>query len=255
MLIILPILFFPLQITPAGYTFIIWGFIYTWQAIYLFYVWTFVCRPQMQSTIFTGVYIGHSVVYGTTLIWLYVWGNLEIVAACVIIILINIAFYPTIGMLVVYLDRVKSQANKIDVVLTRIIPLNGFCFNATWTTIASLINLTGALEYRGGVDAQDAATISLSLLLVTLVVYFVLENTILDRYLRYVLSVYPVVIWALGGVLSIHWGQEEEERNSRFVLALLIIACLMLLARIALLILFTIFRPINDRKSKKQTIV
>lgn len=66
----------------------------------------------------------------------------------------------------------------------------------------------------------------------------------LYRVLRYVLSVYPVVIWALIGALSVHWGVEGEERNSRFALGLLIITIVLFIVRIILVVIFGVVRPL-----------
>ena len=144
-------------------------------------------------------------------------------------------------MLVSYFYKIRSEPHKADVILTWIFPINGLFFYATWTTIASLVNLAAALQYSpSNVSGTTSGTISLSLLLVTLVVYFILENTVLYRILRYVLSVYPVMIWALIGVLAAHWGVEGEERNSRFSLGLLIIAIIAFIVRIILVVIFSI---------------
>ena len=195
----------------------------------------------MPRTIFTGVYIGYALVNATNVAWIYVWGNLHITAACVLLFLFNVFFYPTLGMLVGYFYKIRSEPHKADVVLTWILPINGLFLYATWTTIASLINLAAALQYSGSnVDGTTSGTVSLSLLLVTLVVYFILENTVLYRVLRYVLSVYFVVIWALIGALANHWGVEGEERNSRFALGLLIIAIIALIVRITLVVIFSV---------------
>ncbi|XP_072042930.1 uncharacterized protein [Amphiura filiformis] len=44
---------FPLDITPAGYTFIIWGLIYIWQAAWIIYVLTSLCRRNQYGAVFT----------------------------------------------------------------------------------------------------------------------------------------------------------------------------------------------------------
>ena len=239
-----------MQVTPASFTFIIWTFIYIWQALWILYAWTFFCRPKMPRTIFTGVYIGYALVNSCDIIWLYVWGNVYLVAACVILFLFQVFFYPTLGMLVGYFYKIRSKPHKADVVLTWILPINGLFFYATWTTIASLVNLAAALQYSGSdVDGTTSGTVSLSLLLVTLVVYFILENTVLYRVLRYVLSVYPVVIWALIGVLASHWGVEGEERNSRFVLGLLIVTIIIFIVRLIIVVIFSVIRPLYKYKS------
>ena len=227
--------------TPAGFTFSIWGVIYTWQALWVVYAWTFLFRPKMSRTIFTGVYIGYAAVNATNIAWIYVWGNLYLTAACVLLFLFNVFFYPTLGMLVGYFYKVRSEAHKADSVLTWILPINGLFLYATWTTIASLINLAAALEYTGtNVSGANSGTVSLSLLLVTVIVYFVLENTVFYRFLKYVFSVYPVIIWALIGVLSVHWGVEGEERNSRFALGLLIVTIIIFIVRIIIVVVLSL---------------
>ena len=50
--------------------------------------------------------------------------------------------------------------------------------------------------------------------------------------LRYVLAVYPVVIWALVGELSAHWGAKGEERNGKFDLGLLAVTVVLFIVRI-----------------------
>ena len=50
--------------------------------------------------------------------------------------------------------------------------------------------------------------------------------------LRYVLSVYPVVIWALIGELAKHWRVKGEERNSDFSLGLLVVTVVLFIVRI-----------------------
>ena len=241
----------PLQITPAAFSFIIWNFIYIWQALWVLYAWTFLCRPWMPRTIFMGVYIGYALVNASNITWLYVWGNFYLVVACVVLFFSQVFFYPTLVMLVGYFYKTHSEVHKADVILTWILPINGLFFYATWTTIASLVNLAIALQYSPtDLSGTTSGTISLSLLLVTLVVYFILENTVLYRILHYVLSVYPVVIWALIGVVAAHWGVEGEERNSRFALGLLIVAIIIFIARIVILVIFSIIRPVYKCKSR-----
>ena len=240
-----------MQVTPAGFTFAIWGVIYAWQTLWIIYAWTFLCRPRMPRTIFTGVYIGYTAANATNITWIYVWGNLYVTVACVLLFVFNLFHYTTIGMLVGYFYKSRSKPHKADTVLTWILPVNGLFLYATWTTIASLINLAAAIQYSSSVNvsATDCGTISLSLLLVALVVYFVLENTVLYRFLRYVLSVYPVVIWALSGALAEHWGVEGEERNSRFALGLLIVTIITFIVRIILVVIFSVIRPLYKYKT------
>ena len=71
-----------------------------------------------------------------------------------------------------------------------VLSLNGHGIYATWTVIASLINLSIALRYVGDVPMITCARLSLSILLVILVIWFALENTILDSRVRLILTPY-----------------------------------------------------------------
>lgn len=68
--------------------------------------------------------------------------------------------------------------------------LNGHGIYTTWTTIASLINLVIALHYSGDVAMITCTRLSLSLLLIVIVAWFILENTVLDSRFRLVLTPY-----------------------------------------------------------------
>ena len=187
-----------------------------------------------------------------SIVWLYVWGNEIVIGASIVLFLVNIAFYPTIFSLFANYNDVKANLTKVDVYLTRIFPINGLCFYATWTTIASLINLAAALQYSGGYSASLSGTVSLTILLGVLIAYFVLENTVLDRFgFRFVFSVYPVVIWALIGVLTKHVGAAGEGRNVTFSAILLGITCLIFFGRISLVILFMRYRPLTTPTFKR----
>lgn len=126
---------------------------------------------------------------------------------------------------------------------------NGVAIYATWTTIASLVNLTIVLQYDAKVSSTDAATISLSILTVVVAAWyvqikqiyillyftviedqnmdimlflfhylrFVLENFVLDKHVRFILTIYPVVIWALTGVFTENYNVADPTRTNIFV--------------------------------------
>ena len=224
-----------MQVTPAGYTFAIWSIIFIWQGVWVAYAWSFLCRSKAYRTINTGVYIGFAAVNALNITWVFVWGYLHITIACGVLFGLNVFFYPTIGLLVGNFYKNSSKSDNLDNILTWVLPINGVFFYATWTTIASLINLAVILQYTATIGiftATQSGTVSLSLLLIVLVIYSTLENTVLFNALRYVFSVYPVVIWALIGELSVHWGAAGEERNSQFTLGLLVVTVALFIVRI-----------------------
>jgi hypothetical protein len=86
-----------------------------------------------------------------------------------------------------------------------------------------LINLTAAVQYDADYNGSSAAYIALSLLAATVITYFILENTVFDRYLRYAFAVYPVVIWALSAVLAKKWSSSNPSGVNVFTLVLVIV--------------------------------
>ena len=58
---------------------------------------------------------------------------------------------------------------------------NGFGIYATWTTIATLLNLAIFLTYNEGVDQHIASTISLSVLALEIVAFAFIDNIYLEK--------------------------------------------------------------------------
>lgn len=46
---------------------------------------------------------------------------------------------------------------------------------------------------------------------------FILENTVLDQYVRCIVSIFPVVIWALAGVFAENYHAEDPSRTNIFI--------------------------------------
>jgi hypothetical protein len=123
---------------------------------------------------------------------------------------------------------------------------------ATWVTIATLLNFAIVLSYWGGMKQTDASTVSLSILLAEVLVYFVLENIILEKYLRYTYTVWMVVIFALTGSISQNW--TAGSRNSIFSVVLIAVAGALFIVKIALSIWRSFTRPlyVNQVSQSKQ---
>ena len=224
-----------MQVTPASYAFIIWGVVYAWQGLWLVYAWSFTCRPSAQRTIYPAVYVCYSIANCFNIAWIFTWGNLYLTATIFLIIPLNIALYSTIGFLFGYFNHIQDQVSKWDVWLTRAIVMNGLCFYSAWTTVTICTNLTSVLQYHTSLSAPDSASLTLTLFIGFVLAYFLLENTVLDHYgFRYVVSVYPVALWALSTIIVEHWNEEGAERSAGYTLSLLILTAVLLMVRILL---------------------
>ena len=245
------------QITPAGWTFAIWGVIYPWQAIWMVYALSFLFRPSTPRTV---SWISLWLYTGTNafgIIWIYVWGNAYPHIAFPFLFLMWAFILAAISVETVHLYKVTpdmktSMKYKIDLWITRLLVVNGMCIYAAWLTVATLLNFSVVLQYYAGVDETTTGGGLLWLLSVEVLVYFAFENTIFDRFTRFIFIVYPALIWALSGVLATHWGQEVPNINPVLTLLILVLAILLLIARVVLVTMFAFCRPVEYPEGKRE---
>lgn len=92
---------YSIEITPAGWTFSIWGIIYVFQALWIIYVLISICRPGIGggplyknpvivSALFLVVY---SLNMGLNITWLIVWDRMILEAALGVLVLITLTLY------------------------------------------------------------------------------------------------------------------------------------------------------------------
>ncbi len=248
-----------LDFTPGGWAFSIWGFIYTWQALWHIYGWSFVCRPKATRSISLVTYWLFGVANFGNITWVYLWGNYQIVAALPFIIAIPILLILSLSFTAwrTYKSTSALQKNhwtKADLWATRILVHNGIAFYATWVSIAWLINVAVVAHYFGSLSLTDAGTLSLSLLLLEILVWFFLDIVLLDRFTRYIQSVYIVLFVATTAIVTEHWNRADEEpRNHQFALALVLLVAVLQIAKIVLTIVFAFVRKIKFPNGKNAT--
>ena len=243
---------FYLQITPAGFTFAIWGVIYAWQVLWLLYAWSFVIRPSAPRTVSWIALLLYSLNNVGNVVWLYVWANSLGQISFPVIVLSWLLLVAAIAVQSYHVYRItpalQSGGYKIDLWISRLLVTNGLVIYATWVTVATHINLGVVLQYFAGIASGTTSTIVLWVLSLVVLGYFALENTILDRYARFIFMVYPVLIWALSGVLVAHWGRENPNTNPLLTAMLLVLAVVLFLARTVLVVLFALFRPLTPTR-------
>ena len=225
---------FYIEITPAGWAFSIWGLIYLWQAAWIIYSLTLLCRKTATDVISPVLLVVYAVASVVNIAWLIVWSRELIQVSSVLLFTISFLLYGTLARSYMSVNMETFTVSKTDFILTQVLVNNGLALYTTWCTIASLLNLTMAIAYFHGVDQDIACTISLVILAVEIIVWFSLENTILDKYVRYTLTIYPVVIWALSASINKNW--DPAKRNSIISVILLSVACTLLAARIAIVV-------------------
>ncbi|XP_038067351.1 uncharacterized protein LOC119737232 isoform X2 [Patiria miniata] len=244
--------FYYVEITPAGWTFSIWAFIYTYQALFLLYTLTAICRRNKTGYVYRSpavitpvMLVVYAINLALNVTWLFLFDRQYMPAAVVVA-----AFLPTTLWIILFINHRLVDKHGYDFVQTkrgeliaiRAIIQNGLVFYATWVTIATLLNLAIVLSYWGGMEQSTACTICLSILLVEVLLYSVLENIVWDKYLRYTYTVWLVVIFALIGSIAQNWNVAKP--NSIFTAVLLGLAFALFLIKLVVSVWRTFSKPL-----------
>lgn len=232
---------FKVLITPVGATFSIWGVIYFLQFVWLVYALVSLCRSGTATNLLSGKFYGCfilSTVFITT--WFFTWTRLEALQSLIMLVIqqlfLEVAFGLACSNLREYLQaRDISSENKSDVWCQRILVQNGILFYLTWTLAATMLSFSIVLNRDLDVSDQSASLASLVILTIVVVGYFVCESWVFPTYTEYTVSFYIGLIWAFSGIFSGVWG--ENDVIGGYVLALLILSCILLVVRIVIIVM------------------
>ncbi|RUS83023.1 hypothetical protein EGW08_009211 [Elysia chlorotica] len=240
-------------ITPAGWTFSIWGFIYTWQALWVIYSLVNICRkgpggkPAFSNPEFIPPVL--LALAATTsclgVAWLISFDRLELEVAFVALLLYSLGMYASLFFSYRALDRASpylvQQGRTTEIWLTRGLVHNGLAIQGTWVSVATLLNLAMVLTYSGNeiASADDAGTVSLCVLALEIAVFAATDLLFLDRWSRYTLTPYAVLIVALSGSLAKNY--TAGARNSVFTIVLLTAACVLAVVKVCM----TVYRHLR----------
>ncbi|XP_076437398.1 uncharacterized protein LOC143276658 [Babylonia areolata] len=222
-----------LEITPASWTFSIWGFIFTWQGLWVVYSLVLLCRRSADGSpaylspliVSPATVVLYMLANACTIAWLFLFDRDIIEAAFVALLGIPVSLIISLALNYRTLDvaapSLAQQRRTADIWLVRIFIHNGLAIYATWTSIATLLNMAMVIRYRSDpvIGDQTAGTVALAVLSVEILVFFTADLFFLDRYSRYTITPYIVVVVALIGSIVKNW--EAGAVNSIFTAVLL----------------------------------
>ncbi|XP_056149520.1 uncharacterized protein si:dkey-29d8.3 [Lampris incognitus] len=242
------------DITPAGWTFSIWGIIYTWLTLIVLYIITYVFRGSWSLCLLPyGFYASWIANMLLNMTWLLLWDRELMMAALAVLALVAVSNYSALFFCCYTTDYYGlwlQMHHPKDLALLRILVQNGLALYTTWTSIATLINFSLVLNLWG-VAKGTAGTVSLCILLVELLGWSILEF-VLDRWVRSIMMVYPVVILALVGNITKHCDPADPSPNCVFMVVLLVISCILLVARVIIVICRNRKQPLYKQGSWQQ---
>ncbi|XP_008112923.1 uncharacterized protein LOC103279469 [Anolis carolinensis] len=230
--------------TPASWAFFIWNLIFLWQYAWLVYALSGLCRrnelgwvymlPDVLPLPFYWIWMLNNAL---NIGWLFLWDSLLFSPALLVLGLLTLTNYAAlfISHRALFPHTAWFQKHsKADLWLIRILVQNGIALYATWTTIATLLNFTVVLIYNGHVSNETATIVSLCILLCEVAVWFYLENFLFDKYVRYNLIVYPVVVLALCATLQKNSIDFSPKASNIITVVLLVVTCVIFSIRVGL---------------------
>lgn len=253
--------YYPDQVAPPRWTYGIWLVIFAWQAGWILHAWSFTVRPTKQRTIHRGLYPTYMLVCALNIGWLYSFCNeqpeLTVGLAAVLVLALGICVAFVVRRLYKIYPTLKFF-QRADMGMTQIFAVNGLLLYLVWAIINTLLILGNILINSADVHVKTTTTIILSLVASLSLSYFVLENTILDRYLRYTVTVYPAIIWYMAGIVAENSDSIQDdgsERNNLCMIGLTVMAGVLFLLRVVLLVLFQFFRPVTEYEDSFEDII
>lgn len=251
---------YPTDITPANWVFAICALIYVWQGAWLLFALTFpLCRSRATRTISLLVYLPFSIACACNFAWVYLWAN-EIVAGALavsIVFALSLILSVTFALRNIALDddHEDDWSEKLNRWFTYVLVHNGLALFASWLCVAWLLNMSIVADKNnklgGTITREDAGTVALSLLTAEIIVWFLLEQTVLEKYVRYIYTIYPVLIVFLVGVLVEHLKEGmEDSRNNIFALGVLVLVGVLQVARLVFAVIFYFVRKSQNRPAQ-----
>jgi len=246
-----------LSVTPAGWTFSIWGVIYLFQVLWAILSIAIIFKKGSDGYLYltpavfpASIFMAYMAGNSMNIAWLFSFDRKVLELALVCLFAIAFSLWLLVGISLWALHRHRGQMQKefhwVWTSAIRVALQNGVAMYATWTSIATLLNLAHVMVYRGSVDETAGSTAVLSLLLVELIVFALVDFVVIDRYFRYLLTPYITFIVALiGSLTNGHISRAKQPKtsiNQDFTIGLLVIACLLF----ALKFLSWIKKPIGS---------
>jgi hypothetical protein len=239
---------FYLTITPAGWTFgLIWAIIYTYQLVWYVYALTTICRRDNEGNYLytlpylpSAFYIVFMVNNVVLVAWLVLWDRQWIQWSLLDIIFAPATLYVCLFISYKYLydniEVLKRRGAGKELWFVRVLIHNGMSFFATWVSIATLLNFGIVLTYIWSVKLQLSSTIVLAILSAEIVTYFVIDTCFIDKYIRYTITPYIVLVVALTGSITKNFDLDTNNRNSIFTVVMLAVSSLLLLTKLILVV-------------------
>lgn len=225
---------YPTDVKPARWAFSIWPVIFTWQCLWIIYTLTFIVRksvPSVHNWLFFMLFTFSSVSVTSSVLLRH---RFLVAAQCSTNALLYVFLCATLGTSFYRFDKmVNKNFPKFDFWAIQILIHNGLGLYCAWVSVASLLSINKALIYVQDLTKPTAGSIILAILIIEVIVWFIVENTVLRRAAAYTVTIYPALIVALSGIVA---RNASSKQNQVLAIVALCLVVVMFIARIVMVV-------------------
>ncbi|XP_070544013.1 uncharacterized protein [Ptychodera flava] len=237
---------YSLDITLPGWTDVLLLLVFIWNGTFIIYSTSNICRRGFGLFIYIALSDVLTPFFYTTFLfamltnigWVFAWCYHILPLAFVFNVaqttLLCVALLAVHRCLHTHVTRM-SGSQIHDVWLIRILVHNGIAIWTQWIFVNMLINLAQVMTYSGSVHQDIASTVSLTLFTMDTIGWFLAENSVLEKYVRFTASNYIINITATAAIVAKNCDMGNfSSRNSIFALAVSIMCALMVVCKLVL---------------------
>lgn len=199
---------YPTLVTPAGYTFSIWGLIYTLLLIFIVYQ----ALPRNREQPFLRqVDLLFALSGILNVFWLFLW-HYELITSSVVLMFALLA-----TLIAIYL---RLNIGRVDVTLTEKVCVHiPFSVYLGWITVASIANMAAALTFVGW-DGGGIEPVTWTMLVIVVALLITLGVITTRKDVAYSL----VLVWALVGIMAKQTENQTVVLTAEVSIAIIIVA-------------------------------
>ena len=173
----------------------------------------------------------------------------------VALVFINLMSCTMFICLVVSMRRLNDYGHLMvrdkmywEIWFVRIFVQNGLAMYASWGTVASVFNFAVVLTFRTGAEQEVGSMVALTVFTLEIIAWWVFDNFIFEKLLRYLVMPYVVVLLSLIGIISNN--SNPGTTNMIYSITLLTLTALLALIKAILSIYKHCKHPIFNTKTK-----
>lgn len=225
---------------PLDNVYGVWVFLYIYQVCWMCYAVSLGFRSNAPDLLDKKFYTSYAIALVFNIVWMFIWSREMFALGFVFYVLqaifLNINLYFAFSAYDQYYQSSPvTTASSFDFWCFRLLLINGIAFFTGWVSSTAFVQFSFVLQTEMDVSQVPAAKAALSLMLISLVIWSALQNSVCEVYTRLMFAEYVPLIVVLAGMIAKQWNYQHEDVRS-YALALFIIALMLLIFRIGMIV-------------------